>query len=221
MTRFFQGVIIKMPKKTKYSCTWDPSVVLNRLAEWYPNESLSLEKLTKKSVTRMALVTAQRAQTLHSIKVENFHRDEKFIRIRIDATLKTSKHINTKPVLEIPYYSQPTVCPARALDAYLERTQDLRPKNAKKLFITYKNTHHEATVQSVSRWMKQTLGECGIDTDIFSAHSTRHASTSAAARKNINVHTILKAVGWAQNSATFATYYNRPLMDANDSPFPF
>ena len=36
MTRFSQGVSSKMPKKTNHFCTWNPGVVLNRLAEWYP-----------------------------------------------------------------------------------------------------------------------------------------------------------------------------------------
>ena len=71
LSRFFRGVAKKKPTKAKYTHTWDPNTVLEHLATWTPNEELSLEKLTKKLVTLLALSTAQRVQTLFSIKKSN------------------------------------------------------------------------------------------------------------------------------------------------------
>ena len=52
--------------------------------------------------------------------------------------------------------------------------------------------------------------EAGIDVEIFNAHSTRSASTSAAVQNKMNVEDILKTVGWS-NAATFAKFYHKPI----------
>lgn len=46
---------------------------------------------------------------------------------------------------------------------------------------------------------------------IFSAHSTRHAATSAAYVKGISLETIRRTAGWSQGSQMFARVYNRPI----------
>lgn len=66
--RFFKGVFRLRPPTPKYNVTWDTSKVLDHLSTWYPNDSLSLEKLSKKCVTLLALTSAHRVQTLHKIK---------------------------------------------------------------------------------------------------------------------------------------------------------
>ena len=213
MIRFFKGIANQMPKKAKYSATWDPNIVLKYLSEQGPNEKLGLKGLTKKLVTILALVTGQRVQTLFCIKVNNIIHEDKRIRIKIEEKLKTSRFMKSMPVLEIPYYdAQPNVCPARTLVTYLEKTSDLRPPDEERLILTHQKPYHAATTQTVSRWIKSTLKQSGLNTELYSAHSTRHASTSAAARTGVNVDTILQAIGWSKNSSTFARFYNRPLI---------
>lgn len=55
-----------------------------------------------------------------------------------------------------------------------------------------------------SRWIKNILAKSGVDTHIYSAHSTRHAATSAASRKGLSVDLIRRSAGWSQSSETFA-----------------
>lgn len=45
------------PPQPKYSVTWDTNLILDKLYSWYPNEELSLEKLTNKTVKLLALPT--------------------------------------------------------------------------------------------------------------------------------------------------------------------
>lgn len=52
----------------KYSITWDPGSVLDYLASLYPLKSVTLEMLTIKLATLLALSTAQGLQTLSKIK---------------------------------------------------------------------------------------------------------------------------------------------------------
>lgn len=60
--------------------------------------------------------------------------------------------------------------------------------------------------------MKEALAKSGLDTETFSAHSTRHASTSAAKRLGVDVEMIRKTEGWTKSSETFARFYNREVL---------
>ena len=60
------------------------------------------------------------------------------------------------------------------------------------------------------------LTETGIDTSVFSAHSTGAASTSAAHIKGISIDKILATAGWSTES-TFCRFYRKPIVS---SPSP-
>ncbi|CAB0043198.1 unnamed protein product [Trichogramma brassicae] len=215
-SRFFKGLSVLRPQKPKYSSTWDPECVVKYLATKYPNEALSLEQLTKKLVMLLALSTAQRVQTLSKISIENITISESCIEIKVPDRIKTSGRNKTQPLLRLRWFTdQPKICTAAALTAYIEKTKNIRGKNGK-LFITFKKPHHNATSQTISRWIRNTLEDSGVDVASFGAHSTRHASTSAAARKGINIETIRKTAGWTEKSATFARFYNQPIQLSED-----
>ncbi|XP_041973369.1 uncharacterized protein LOC121729047 [Aricia agestis] len=100
------------------------------------------------------------------------------------------------------------------LEDYLQTTSNLRTdETADNLLPSYKKPHKRVTSQTISRWIKQTLAESGVDVGVFCAHSTRHASTSAAASAGVCVDTIRRTAGWTSSSAVFARFYNRPVLD--------
>lgn len=214
VSRFFRGVANQKPKKPKYTSTWNPDVVLNLLETWWPLSSINLEKLTKKLVALLALCTAQRVQTLAKIKINNISETEGGVKIFITDRIKTTNIRNQPPILELPHFQEKEkICPVKTLQEYIKRTTDLRPQDEETLLLTFKKPHHAATTQSISRWIKHTLEESGVDTKKFTAHSTRHASTSAAARGGVSIETIKKAAGWSMSSTTFFRFYNRPLQE--------
>ncbi|CAG9116295.1 unnamed protein product [Plutella xylostella] len=94
---------------------------------------------------------------------------------------------------------------------YIEVTKDLRQTSNNNLLLTFKRPHKAATAQSISRWIKQVLSESGVDVSVYSGHSTRHASTSAASSSGLSVEAIRKAAGWTKNSETFAKFYRRQV----------
>ncbi|CAG9136633.1 unnamed protein product [Plutella xylostella] len=96
---------------------------------------------------------------------------------------------------------------------YIEVTKDLRQTSNNNLLLTFKRPHKAATAQSISRWIKQVLSESGVDVSVYSGHSTRHASTSAASSSGLSVEAIRKAAGWTKNSETFAKFYHRQVLD--------
>lgn len=221
ISRFLKGVFRTKPCQPRYQSTWDPNEVLNFLGSWYPNHDLSIEKITKKLVTLLALSTAQRVQTLSLIRLSNIRTNANSVEIIITDCVKTSAPGRPLPKLTIPFFTDKNqICPAKALTSYIEMTQEFRDlPHTDKLFLTYKRPIHNATSATISRWIKSVLSESGIDITIFSAHSTRHASTSAANRKGLSVDIIKRTAGWSGNSLVFAKFYNRPVIADEDSAF--
>lgn len=208
--RFLKGAYRLRPPTAKYSATWDTSCVLSYLASQYPNKTLGLEKLTKKCITLLALVTAHRVQTLSKILVTNIEIKNSEIIIKIPDLIKTSKIGATQPLLVLPYFSQKKdICPAETLVDYINRTVTLR--SSESLFIGYRKPHKAVSTQSLCRWIKSTLKESGIDVSIFSAHSTRHAATSKAHQLGVNIDQIRRTAGWSENSDTFFNFYNKKI----------
>lgn len=209
--RFLKGVYRLRPPKPKYHCTWDPIIVLNYIKTLPSNDDLSLLTLSQKLVTLLALATGQRIQTLHLIKVENIIIDPNGIKIHIPEHIKTSSVRSYQPLLDLPYFEENNICVATTLVSYIERTESYRNSSEEYLLLSSKEPYKRATKSTIARWIKTTLKHAGINTDIFSAHSTRHAVTSAANRAGVSWDTIRKTAGWSVSSLTFAKFYNRPL----------
>ena len=68
--------------------------------------------------------------------------------------------------------------------------------------------HHD----TVSRWIKNVFEKAGVNTKVFSAHSTRAAAASAAHSNNVPISTIVEAAGWSRES-TFQKFYDKPVKD--------
>ena len=207
--RFFAGVKRLKPSLPKYDVTWDPQIVLDYISSMPDNINLTLLQLSKKLIT--LLVTAHRMQTFSLIEVSNIEIiSNKIINIKIPARIKTSGKNKVQPTLKIPFFKNNCeVCAAETLVYYLNKTKDLR-LDKKYLFIACKKPY--SVVTSI-------LFEAGIDTNIFTAHSTRHASTSAAKRSGISLDIIRKTAGWSEQSLTFAKFYDRPIVENNDNAF--
>ena len=75
------------------------------------------------------------------------------------------------------------------------------------LFISYVKPHKPVTSAAIARSVKTVLSLAGIG-GVFTAHSTRGASASAAARARVALSDIMKAADWSRES-TFKKFYCR------------
>lgn len=214
--KFMKGVYRMRPSQPKYNVSWDPNIVLSYLSNQWPNEDLSLENLSKKTATLLALVTAHRVQTLSLIKLPNINfQDSNEVIILIPDIIKTSRPNSFQPVLKIPYYKENlSICPATSVRDYLNRTRLLRDKETQ-LFISFRKPFRKICTQTLSAWIKNTLHKSGVDTSIFGAHSTRHAATTTANKIGVSIDVIRKTAGWSSTSGTFARFYNRETVDCD------
>ena len=82
----------------------------------HPLEELSFVQLTQKTIMLLALATAQRAQTISLIKLENIKEVNIGFEIEIADLIKTSRPGAAQPFLFIPRFdSEPRCCAARHL----------------------------------------------------------------------------------------------------------
>lgn len=212
MKRYMKGIFRLRPPCRRYNFIWDPKVVLSFLETKFPNEGLSLIDLTKKTATLLALTTGHRIQTLARIKVDQIFISPMGIQIIISDHLKNTGKNKENPCLQIPFFTENSrICPASTLEHYISRTAPLRSTAQEYLFLSTRSPFQTATTESISRWIKYTLSQSGIDTTVFTGYSTRHASTSAAYRNGVTLELIKRTAGWSDSSATFARFYNLPL----------
>lgn len=207
IVRFMKGVSRLRPPAPRYSVTWDASKVLNYLHSL--SSTLSFKETTLKLVSLLALVTGQRVQTLTAIKLSDIVWENP-VQIKISNRLKTTSVNRSNPILVLPPFQDEYLCPVKALKDYIAATKDKRG-NCDKLFISFVAPYSAVTSQTISRWLVTVLSLSGIDSSIYTAHSFRHASTSKAELRGVHVDTILKRVGWANNSKVFARFYKRPI----------
>ena len=95
---------------------------------------------------------------------------------------------------------------------YVFRSDFLRnANNQSKLFIGLRKPNKEVSGSTIGRWVNY-LSLAGVNSHIFSAHSTRRAAASKAASLGVPIDSILATTNWSSQS-TFARFYHR-LLDA-------
>ena len=207
--RLMKGIFNRRPSLPRYTVTWDIKVVLDYL-ETLSTVEINLKFLTLKVTMLLALVTAQRVQTLKALVVKNLIKyDDRYV-FTIDSLLK-----QTRPGFHVSHVTIPKftknleLCPCQCIDRYLVLTKDLRSDDLQ-LLISFQKPHHAITTDTIARWIRTVLNNAGIDICRFKAHSTRSASTSAAGSSFLPINDILEAGGWS-NAKTFGLFYNKPV----------
>lgn len=213
VTRFMRGIFNLRPSRPKYSFSWNVDTVLNFLRNWFPHDQLSLKELTLKAVTLVALISGQRAQTIHEMDLKNMRKSDDSCTFIITALIKQSKPGNQAAPIVIHKFHETSLCVFNILNHYIERTQSIR--SSTKLWVGYSKPHNPIGRQTISRWLKTVLEMAGIDTK-FSAHSTRMASTSKAAGCGVGMDTILRTAGWT-NAKNFQKFYCRDTSEEDKS----
>lgn len=213
--RFLKGVGNIRPTAPRYNHVWDTQPVIAYLKNMFPNTGLTLRDLSMKLASFLVLITGQRVQTISLIKIGNICNSAEGYQIFIPDKIKTSGPGKPQPCLHVPFFTEePSLCVGSVLKFYLEITAKIRRSDQQNLFLVTRPPYQCASKQTISKWVKELLGRAGVNTEEFRAHSTRHASTSAARRKGISLDLIRQTAGWSKDSSTFARFYNRPIIDS-------
>ena len=206
VSRFMKGVFKNKPPKPKYCSTWKVGTALSFLGTLEPLQKLTLRQLSYKTILLLALTSAARAHELSALDLACSLRKEGSWEFSLPTHVKTSRPGHPARKMFLPSFpDNPNICVVRTLAAYVERTRDLRKSS--QLLVSLIAPHKAISSQSVSRWLTRALRMAGIELG-YSGHSTRGASTSAAAAGGLSVDLILEAADWA-SAQTFERFYHR------------
>ena len=207
---FIKGVFNQTPPQPRYTLTWDPEVVVSMLRTWFPARKLSMMKLTKKLVMLILLVTGQRGQIKTALNVERMKLEPSSVVFLIKNSDIKQGRVNYKPEpIKLWAFPDKRLCVVHYLKMYLQRTSDSRGVETQ-LILTTGRPVKAASRDTVSRWVKETMAEAGLDVKLFKPGSTRSASTSKAHVAGVPTDDILKAGAWASET-TFSTWYKRKV----------
>ncbi|EFN81934.1 hypothetical protein EAI_02370, partial [Harpegnathos saltator] len=206
--RFCKGASFVKLQRPHYDFIWDPAPAISHLATIFPYDSVPLNKVTMKLILLLALGSGQRTQTIASIKILQIQFSQDKFFISIPDRIKTLAPGRLLSLLMFSRFSnRPSLCITLLLKHYLNITSDLRSSLCDALLISCKKPHQPVSVQTVSHWIRQGLEFYGVQTTLFSAYSTRHASTSLAAKNGVSIDLIKRAAGWSGDSRVFANFY--------------
>ena len=188
VSRLLKGIFELRPALPKYQGIWDVSVVLNLLGNWQIQD-LSLKDLSFKLTMLLALTTSQRVQTLKALDIHSMTLNTKQCVFVINSVLKTTKPGKHLTNIQIEaFVANKNLCPLEHLKQYLEKTSAIRGLHTQ-LLLSYQKPHRPVSTDTIARWIKVVLAQAGVNTELFSAHSTRAASTTAAHNKGISIIT--------------------------------
>ena len=208
VARFMKGIFVERPSLPRYSVTWDVDIVLDYLKTISIND-ISLNMLTKKLALLLALCSAQRVQTIKAIKLSQAHITESACIFYLDSVLKTTTPRRHQSPLEFSLFCEANLCIVRHVNMYIDMTKNIRG-GSDQLLISYVTPYKPVSRDTIARWLKCMLTMSGVDTKVFSAHSTRSAATSKMHSCGEPIDLILKSAGWSTES-TFAKFYKRSV----------
>ena len=204
ITRLIKGIFNSIPR---YSNTWDVQLVLNFLQTQGKSETLPMKMLTLKNVFLLAITRPSRSADLSQLDTSRMRSGVNGISFIPFTLAKQSRQGKPIESFFFPSFPQnPILCPVRTLSVYLDKTNQVRGSETK-LFLSFIKPHKAVTSSTIARWLRTILEQVGIDTEVFSAHSTCRASASAAARGGVTLEDILKAANWSSESVLQRFYH--------------
>jgi len=190
--------------------------VLNYFRKSASVSALSLTELTLKLTFLLTLLSGQRCQTVKLFSINYMKLPDLKCTFVITEKVKQSRvGTHLKPVEFLAYPDEEKLCVVKHLQECIKQTHVLR-NDCHQLLLSHVKPHGPASKDTISRWCKNVLKSARIDVSKFTAHSTRSASTSFLAEKNVNIKDIMMSAGWS-SEITFQRYYHKPA----EKPFNF
>ena len=208
------GVFHQKPALPKYSETWDPQVVITYIQTFPDLSDMTFKQLTLKLTMLLALITAQRTQTLKALSIQDMQAiPDRYVFLITSLLKQTSSKSGRRhlgPVVLKECTLDNKLCIVRLLKEYLRRTCSLR-KGEPQLLLCHTKPHGAASKDSISPWINTVMPKAGIDPSLFKLHSRRSAATSAAKAANVPMFEIMSTSGWL-SSSVFGKYYDKPVI---------
>ena len=216
ISRVVKGMFRERPTIPRKVAIYDTSLVINYILSLPDNSDLLLEMLTKKLTTLLCLLSGQRSQSIAYLYQDHMVMDSDTASFYIPKLLKTTTPTFHQDPLEfVAFPPNKRACIMDCLKSYMHRTEGIRENiqlegEKLSLILSYAYPHRPVQSATLARYVKDFLGMAGIDLKVFTAHSTRAASSSKANNLGMSLKDISKAGGW-RSPSTFQQFYRFPI----------
>ena len=219
--RFVTGVFNLRPPLPRYTHTWDTDLVIKFLATLPTIDMLTPKMLTLKLTILLLLLGGKRVSTIYLYNVEHINLTSSTCTFYLSGLEKHDHPGRTRRGIEYREYSNnPNLCVIQALHAYIKlRNKWWSQGGPTQLLITHVKPHQTASKETISRWAKDILTMAGVNTDIFTTHSTRGACTSKAYSAGVPIDIVLKHGAWSNENTCFKYYYRENVGTAGLSDY--
>jgi integrase len=215
---------------------WDLSIVLKALSTdpFEPILSVPLKFLTYKTIFLLTLALGRRGSEIHGLSGlsgdTRFEQDGSVsVRFLPEFLAKNQnpehshKPLTVKSLLSLGDQEDVdiTLCPVRALKAYLERSKSVRHRSLRRLFVSL-NAGYEKDLgkATLARWLVETIklayAKAGLDPLSTRPHEIRAIAASLAASHNVALAAILDAAYWKSENS-FISFYLRDISSRDES----
>lgn len=168
-----KGAFDERPLRPKYQFTWDINLVVDMFRSEGDPSSLSLQKLTFRTVMLFALTRPCRGADLVDLDLNNrvfCPEGVVFNPTQLSKQLRPS-HFNV--VFFPSFQDDKRLCPMEALKQYEVRTSRFcTDKVGNRLFHFFIGEHKPVCSSTIAKWLKTYLQKAGIDVIVFQAHCT-------------------------------------------------
>ena len=159
----------------------------------------------------LALTSASTARGLHILDARFMVKTSQKYVFKFHKLHKSSRQGQKPSTLEFVAFSQDKdLCVVSALDEYLNRTEEWRKVNNETQLLSYIQPHKQVVPSTISGWLKNVLKSSGINVSLFTAHSTRSATTSKASASGLSLIDILEWGTWY--NSTWQRFYKKDII---------
>ena len=139
MDILWANILLLLAPEPRYSFTWDANVLLTFLESWFPLSVLERKQLTLKTDALVALVSAQRSQTLSALSTEFMNSTATGTQFEVNRLLKSSRPGKSSLIVSLPAFPEnEKLCAHSTLLHYVARTASIRKSlNSSQVFVSY------------------------------------------------------------------------------------
>ena len=206
-----KGIGNVRPPQPRYTMIWDSSTLIRYLAT-LANDDLDFQGICHKTAALLTILSGQRVSTIQKFTVSHLELSDELAVFNMVGYLKQSKPSRKpQPVIFHRYPHNQRLCPVLLVKCYLQRRAHL-PVVAPcdDFFLTHRKPHHPASKDTLARWVKDVLKQCGVDTDTYKPHSYCSASSSHAKSAGVSLEAILRSGQWASTEC-FVKFYDKAI----------
>ena len=232
---------IAIPTKPRYDDTWDASLI-PRYWSRTPANSLVLMRAKAISLSILALFARPSDLARISAVPAHFVLSPTGYKFKIRGAKESKSASKLTPFIALPFFTAEeednvlgySCCPAAAWRAYFDALHDtnptLLPPGAQVYptgrflsLTTQKFTNHDGSIsgkfhtpigaERISKVMKEVMEAAGVDVSKYGGGSGRHAGSSAAFDRGVEMESILARGRWS-SFETFRKFYLRSRITA-------